>query len=142
MAEQVEIQIKYAGYIARQDDEVPRHESTNRRAFPQQLDYDAVRGLSIEVRQKLQVASSGNGRPGLAHFGRDTGSDLAPAGARQATSTGRGAGNRLRPEVAISHARPGGRAQPSSAVALESAQLDQLSSFAGLARCGGIASTT
>jgi tRNA uridine 5-carboxymethylaminomethyl modification enzyme len=55
VAEQVEIQIKYAGYIARQDDEVLRHESSESTRIPERLDYDAVRGLSIEVRQKLKV---------------------------------------------------------------------------------------
>jgi tRNA uridine 5-carboxymethylaminomethyl modification enzyme len=55
VAEQVEIQIKYAGYIARQDDEVLRHESSESTRIPEQLDYDAVRGLSIEVRQKLKA---------------------------------------------------------------------------------------
>jgi tRNA uridine 5-carboxymethylaminomethyl modification enzyme len=55
VAEQVEIQIKYAGYIARQDDEVLRHESSESTRIPERLDYDAVRGLSIEVRQKLKA---------------------------------------------------------------------------------------
>jgi tRNA uridine 5-carboxymethylaminomethyl modification enzyme len=53
VAAQVEVQAKYAGYIARQQDEVARlgaHEST---PLPRDLDYDAVRGLSMEVRQKL-----------------------------------------------------------------------------------------
>ena len=55
VAEQVEIQAKYAGYIARQQDEVTRqaaHEST---ALPRDLDYGAVRGLSVEVCQKLAL---------------------------------------------------------------------------------------
>jgi tRNA uridine 5-carboxymethylaminomethyl modification enzyme len=53
VAEQVEIRAKYAGYIARQHDEIERarrHEDTR---IPQDLDYAAVRGLSNEVRQKL-----------------------------------------------------------------------------------------
>jgi tRNA uridine 5-carboxymethylaminomethyl modification enzyme len=53
VAEQVEIQAKYAGYITRQRDEVARnvaHESTR---LPPDLDYRAVRGLSFEVQQKL-----------------------------------------------------------------------------------------
>jgi tRNA uridine 5-carboxymethylaminomethyl modification enzyme len=53
VAEQVEIQIKYAGYIARQEDEVARHEAHETTRIPAGLDYAAVRGLSIEVRQKL-----------------------------------------------------------------------------------------
>lgn len=53
VAEQVEILVKYAGYISRQKDEVARqatHESTR---IPATLDYAKVRGLSVEVVQKL-----------------------------------------------------------------------------------------
>jgi tRNA uridine 5-carboxymethylaminomethyl modification enzyme len=53
VAEQVEIQVKYAGYISRQQHEVARHESHETTRIPADLDYSAVRGLSIEVRQKL-----------------------------------------------------------------------------------------
>jgi len=53
VAEQVEIQAKYAGYIARQIDEVARSEAYESLAVPSDLDYRAVRGLSIEVQQKL-----------------------------------------------------------------------------------------
>ena len=55
VAEQVEILVKYAGYISRQKDEVARqatHESTR---IPASLDYAKVRGLSIEVVQKLSA---------------------------------------------------------------------------------------
>jgi len=53
VAEQVEIQAKYAGYIARQRDEVARNESHESTRLPPDLDYGAVRGLSFEVQQKL-----------------------------------------------------------------------------------------
>jgi tRNA uridine 5-carboxymethylaminomethyl modification enzyme len=53
VAEQVEIQAKYAGYIARQQDEVARNESHESTQLPADLDYRAVRGLSFEVQQKL-----------------------------------------------------------------------------------------
>jgi tRNA uridine 5-carboxymethylaminomethyl modification enzyme len=53
VAEQVEIQIKYDGYIARQQDEVLRREQYEATALPRELDYAAVRGLSKEVQQKL-----------------------------------------------------------------------------------------
>ena len=53
VAEQVEISVKYAGYIARQEDEVARLESHETTRIPASLDYDTVRGLSVEVRQKL-----------------------------------------------------------------------------------------
>jgi tRNA uridine 5-carboxymethylaminomethyl modification enzyme len=51
--EQVEIQAKYQGYIARQQDEVDRRESQESMPVPVDLDYAGVRGLSIEVRQTL-----------------------------------------------------------------------------------------
>lgn len=53
-AEQVEIQTKYAGYIERQQEEFDkfkRHEATT---LPLDFDYDLVKGLSNEVRQKLK----------------------------------------------------------------------------------------
>ena len=53
VAQQVEIGVKYAGYIARQDDEVTRLASAETTRIPAELDYAAVRGLSIEIRQKL-----------------------------------------------------------------------------------------
>jgi tRNA uridine 5-carboxymethylaminomethyl modification enzyme len=53
VAEQVEIQAKYGGYIERQRDEVARVGSYENLALPADLDYAAVRGLSAEVRQKL-----------------------------------------------------------------------------------------
>jgi tRNA uridine 5-carboxymethylaminomethyl modification enzyme len=52
-AEQVEIQAKYEGYIARQRDEVERREAQEGAKLPPELDYAEVRGLSTEVRQKL-----------------------------------------------------------------------------------------
>ena len=52
-AEQVEIQVKYRGYIERQREEVERQEHFETMQLPADLDYRAVRGLSIEVQQKL-----------------------------------------------------------------------------------------
>jgi tRNA uridine 5-carboxymethylaminomethyl modification enzyme len=53
VAEQVEIQIKYEGYIQRQREEVARRADFETRALPADLDYREVRGLSAEVQQKL-----------------------------------------------------------------------------------------
>jgi tRNA uridine 5-carboxymethylaminomethyl modification enzyme len=53
VAEQVEIQCKYQGYIARQQDEITRQEAYETTRLPADLDYCSVRGLSIEVQQKL-----------------------------------------------------------------------------------------
>jgi len=53
VAEQVEIQVKYAGYIDRQAKEVERHDYYENLKLPEALDYLSVKALSIEVRQKL-----------------------------------------------------------------------------------------
>jgi tRNA uridine 5-carboxymethylaminomethyl modification enzyme len=53
VAAQVEIQAKYQGYVARQREEIERHEHFESMALPHDLDYGQVRGLSVEVRQKL-----------------------------------------------------------------------------------------
>ncbi|MEN3295457.1 MAG: tRNA uridine 5-carboxymethylaminomethyl modification enzyme, partial [Burkholderiales bacterium] len=44
---------KYAGYIDRQAKEVERHDHYENLKLPTSLDYMEVRGLSVEVRQKL-----------------------------------------------------------------------------------------
>jgi tRNA uridine 5-carboxymethylaminomethyl modification enzyme len=51
--EQIEIQLKYAGYIDRQAKEVERHEHFESLKLPPELDYLQVKALSMEVRQKL-----------------------------------------------------------------------------------------
>ena len=53
-AEQVEIQAKYDGYIKRQREEIERNLRFEGLPLPDDLDYSSVRGLSHEVRQKLQ----------------------------------------------------------------------------------------
>jgi tRNA uridine 5-carboxymethylaminomethyl modification enzyme len=53
VAEQVEIQIKYAGYITRQKEEITRQQSKEGMPLPDDLDYSQVSGLSNEVCQKL-----------------------------------------------------------------------------------------
>jgi len=55
LAEQVEIQVKYAGYIARQQDEVQKHLAHEQQRIPADIDYDTVSSLSFEVRQKLKT---------------------------------------------------------------------------------------
>lgn len=56
VAEQVMIQVKYAGYINRQQNEVNRLQRNENTTLPADLDYKNVRGLSNEVREKLQNA--------------------------------------------------------------------------------------
>lgn len=54
VAEQVEIQVKYAGYIDRQMDEIEKQRRYENLFLPAELDYGKVIGLSNEVREKLQ----------------------------------------------------------------------------------------
>ena len=54
VAEQVEIQARYAGYIDRQRDEIARMRRQEALALPPDFDYGKVRGLSAEVREKLE----------------------------------------------------------------------------------------
>ena len=56
VAEQVSTQIKYAGYIERQQDEVDRLHRQEATAIPIDVNYAAVDGLSNEIRQKLEAA--------------------------------------------------------------------------------------
>jgi len=50
---QVEIEARYAGYIDRQREEIARSQRNEALSLPGDMDYDSVRGLSTEVRQKL-----------------------------------------------------------------------------------------
>ncbi|MFC5571185.1 tRNA uridine-5-carboxymethylaminomethyl(34) synthesis enzyme MnmG [Lysobacter yangpyeongensis] len=54
VAEQVEIGVKYSGYLDRQREEIERQQRHESTAIPAGFDYAAVRGLSAEVTQKLQ----------------------------------------------------------------------------------------
>jgi len=54
VADQVEIEIKYEGYISRQADEIERLRKNENTALPIDLDYDVIGGLSNEIRQKLK----------------------------------------------------------------------------------------
>ena len=53
VASQVEIQAKYQGYVERQHEEIARQGRYEALGLPRDLDYRSVRGLSIEVQQKL-----------------------------------------------------------------------------------------
>lgn len=52
-AEQVEIRTKYAGYIERQQDEIERLRQSENTRLPEDLDYQALNGLSNEIKHKL-----------------------------------------------------------------------------------------
>ncbi|WP_250526446.1 tRNA uridine-5-carboxymethylaminomethyl(34) synthesis enzyme MnmG [Caballeronia sp. GAWG2-1] len=51
--EQIEIGVKYQGYIDRQADEIVRNGAQENTRLPEAIDYSEVRGLSFEARQKL-----------------------------------------------------------------------------------------
>ena len=54
VAEQVEVQAKYAGYLERQQAEIERQRHYREQQLPVNFDYNAVRGLSSEACEKLQ----------------------------------------------------------------------------------------
>ncbi|HEX6922757.1 MAG TPA: tRNA uridine-5-carboxymethylaminomethyl(34) synthesis enzyme MnmG [Bacillales bacterium] len=53
VAEQVDIQTKYAGYIEKQLQQVEKMKRMDNKKIPENLDYDAINGLATEARQKL-----------------------------------------------------------------------------------------
>ena len=55
VAEQVEISVKYAGYIQRQQKQVEDFRKMESRRLPPDLDYSAIQGLRLEAREKLDA---------------------------------------------------------------------------------------
>jgi tRNA uridine 5-carboxymethylaminomethyl modification enzyme len=55
-AEQVDIQVKYAGYVDRQSSEIERQRKQAEQPIPADFDYEHITGLSIEVRQRLKLS--------------------------------------------------------------------------------------
>ncbi len=55
VAEQVEIQSKYAGYLNRQQQDVERNRRMESQKIPAEFDYAAIKGLSAEVTEKLSA---------------------------------------------------------------------------------------
>ena len=53
VTEEVEIQLKYAGYLSRQEKQVAEFKKEESRLLPESLDYNAIAGLRLEARQKL-----------------------------------------------------------------------------------------
>ena len=53
VTEEVEIQIKYAGYLARQQKQVEEFRREESRLLPEDIDYNAIAGLRLEAREKL-----------------------------------------------------------------------------------------
>ena len=53
VAEQIEIQVRYAGYLDRQQDDIDRRQRNEHMSIANDIDYALVRGLSSEAREKL-----------------------------------------------------------------------------------------
>lgn len=63
MKEQVEIQIKYAGYIEKQLQHVEKLQKMEKKKIPESINYNEIHGLAMEARQKLtKIAQSQSGR--------------------------------------------------------------------------------
>ena len=55
VTEEVEIQVKYAGYLSRQEKQVEAFRKEESRMLPAELDYNAITGLRLEARDKLSA---------------------------------------------------------------------------------------
>ncbi len=55
ICEQVEISVKYEGYIKRQDQDVAELARMERRTLPRDIDYHSIQGLRLEAREKLSA---------------------------------------------------------------------------------------
>ena len=53
VTEEVQIQLKYAGYLARQEKQVEAFRKEESRRLPDNIDYESISGLRLEARQKL-----------------------------------------------------------------------------------------
>ena len=60
IAEQVEISVKYEGYIQRQQKQVEDFERMEQRLLPPELDFHAIQGLRLEAREKLSEVRPAN----------------------------------------------------------------------------------
>ncbi len=60
VCEQVEIQVKYGGYIKKQEAQVERSRRLEEKKIPEELDYTKVGGLSAEAREKLEIIRPGS----------------------------------------------------------------------------------
>jgi tRNA uridine 5-carboxymethylaminomethyl modification enzyme len=54
---ELETEVKYAGYIRRQQEQVVRFQKLENLAIPDGFDYDAIKGLSAEVHEKLKLVA-------------------------------------------------------------------------------------
>ena len=86
--EQVEITVKYEGYIRRQEKQVEEFEKLERRRLPPDMDYSHIQGLRLEAREKLAALRPENlgqaGRISGVSPRRHSGPDGIPAHPRNA----------------------------------------------------------
>lgn len=59
-SEQVEIQVKYAGYILKQQEEIKRQAASEQTEIPENIDYDSIGSLSNEVKHRLNTTKPKN----------------------------------------------------------------------------------
>ena len=60
MTEEVEIQVKYAGYLARQEMQLAEFQREEARLLPADIDYRAITGLRLEAQEKLDASRPGS----------------------------------------------------------------------------------
>ena len=94
VAEQIEIQTKYQGYIERQREEVDASAAHETTRLPADLDYRAVRGSFDRSPAETQPASARNAWAGSTDFRDHAGGDFPSAGSPEATSSRCGCENR------------------------------------------------
>ena len=84
-------QVRYSGYLQRQSMEIERRRSNENLSIPEGIDYEDIRGLSAEVREKLAIVRPVDRWAGLKNSGNDPCGGFAPDGAPEKTpvSTGR-----------------------------------------------------
>ena len=60
VCEEVEIRVKYAGYISRQKDQAEQFKKLEEKRLPPDFDYTSLSGLRLEARQKLNAVKPSN----------------------------------------------------------------------------------
>lgn len=70
MTRQVEIRVKYAGYLQRQEQQIEAFRREESRLLPENADYASIAGLRLEARQKLARHPPALHRAGRAHLRR------------------------------------------------------------------------
>lgn len=80
VTEQVNILIKYDGYISRQIKQVEKFKKLEKKKLPEKFDYNEISGLRIEAQQKLSEFQPVEYRSGITYFGCHTSRYLCSSG--------------------------------------------------------------